>query len=721
MMKKLLYILICILLAACTDDVYMPSDHAAGHALRFEVTVIDQPETRGHVMDINDNAITKDFKKGDSFGMFIIDGNNQFVSTIDGKNARNIKLTTPDGKAWNLSSNIKEVVHKLGYRYVAYYPYSEAFNDCASTADIQALLTAPATDQSSQAAIDWMYTGPTSPQTNAVTTLEFKHRYAKIDIYHSFTQEHTGSWTSAYKFTRTVDQNNVEHYRYILDAESLQKLSINGTYTIGNYLTGIKEFSYNCNDIAIENGRHAIVYTYGVDERCAVDLGLPSGIKWSPINLGAETGTYMDDAAIASAENKLGRRLAWGELFEKDSYSYDTYINDPYQTGTTLLPSDIAGTVYDPVTQYWGGHWSLPSKDDLNEFIANTEIVNTETVYSTELGKDIKRITFRSKKNGNTITLLTNGYASNTSVVYDQYLYYMSSTRYDYRYFIGLTNNSEMKTYSFNRFSGAHIRPVLKELYIYPYAEKKDIVVANIDALAVDLGITKTVTEPNGEQVTYKLLWSPFNYGAEEQVELRTYNNKPIDENEFLRKCNESQGMRLAWGDLEERARFCTKDYAESAIMGKYNYNNTGTDLDKRDLEEDDDIVYLNWPEGWYIPTAKDLDLLCSNTNVTTKTINGKTWFELTGTNGNSILIPGTVYIDDGDNKVLWGTVAYLQSSTIGTSSSNFTDKCYGTNVSVLKRTIYALNLSGSTKKIVSTAGRPTGLMVRPVKYVRVE
>ena len=36
------------------------------------------------------------------------------------------------------------------------------------------------------------------------------------------------------------------------------------------------------------------------------------------------------------------------------------------------------------------------------------------------------------------------------------------------------------------------------------------------------------------------------------------------------------------------------------------------------------------------------------------------------------------------------------------------------------KRTIYALNISGTTAKLQSTAGRPTGLMVRPVKYVRV-
>ena len=84
---------------ACNDDIYVSSDFAVGHAMRFEVTVEDQPQTRGEVIDVNDNEVTRDFKKGDSFGLFIIDGNNEFVGQIDGISAKNIKLTTPDGKA----------------------------------------------------------------------------------------------------------------------------------------------------------------------------------------------------------------------------------------------------------------------------------------------------------------------------------------------------------------------------------------------------------------------------------------------------------------------------------------------------------------------------------------------------------------------------------------------------------------------------------------------
>ena len=706
-MKKLIYIIIGIILTACSDDIYTSSESSAeGHAMRFEVTVIDQPQTRGEVIDVKDNEITRDFKKGDSFGLFIIDGSGAFVTQIDGKNAKNLKLTTPDGKAWNLESDIKEVVHKLGYKYVAYYPYSADFDNCASTADIQSLLTAPVSDQSTQAATDWMYTDPTDPQTNAVTTLVFKHKYAKIDIYHSFTQDHQGKWTSMYKYTKTVDNNKVEHYRYILNSPSLQTLSINGTYTIGDKYTGIKEFSYNCPNIKLENGRHAIIYTYRMDERCAIDLGLPSGVKWSPINLGVESSncmadTYMSDSEIAAAINKLGKRLAWGELFEKDSYSIDTYIDDKW----SIMPEDITETVYDAAKQLWGGHWSMPSAADINELIAYTEEVSRETIHSDEIDRDINKITLRSKINGKEITFLTNGFMNGSSIVNPAYLYYMSASRTSYAgNYTSLYSPTETK--SIYRPYGCCIRPVLKELYIYPDDKKKDIIVRHIDTLAVDLGITKTVTE-NGEQVTYKVLWSPFNYGVESKVDLKTYNGAPINEDYYISLCTKNLGMRLAWGDTEEPASFHKPTYNNSAIGKKYPWVIANNDTDARNLNKEDDIVQLNWPSGWYIPTAKDFDELRKNTTITKETIDGHTWFRLTGKNGNSILIPGTNYIDNADNTEKWGSDTYLQSCTIGPSGSEPKQ--------------YALNINSDGKaSLASGAGRATGLMIRPVKYVRI-
>ena len=131
-------------------------------------------------------------------------------------------------------------------------------------------------------------------------------------------------------------------------------------------------------------------------------------------------------------------------------------------------------------------------------------------------------------------------------------------------------------------------------------------------------------------------------------------------------------------------------------------------DMDARNLNKEDDIVQLNWPSGWYIPTAKDFEELRKNTTITKETIDGNNWFRLTGKNGNSILIPAANYIDNADNTEKWGSDVYLQSCTIGPSGTEHKQ--------------YALNInSAGTASVPSTAGRATGLMIRPVKYVRVQ
>lgn len=304
--------------------------------------------------------------------------------------------------------------------------------------------------------------------------------------------------------------------------------------------------------------------------------------------------------------------------------------------------------------------------------------------------------------------MLTNGYISNANVSQESYLYYMSSTRPSVPYCTVLTSNPSLKTNNTYRYLGFNIRPVLKEKRSYD--EKKYVVVKSIDDYAVDLGITKTVTETiagQSKEVTYKVLWSPFNYGVEAKAEL-PYNNAPINEAAFISVCSTKPGMRLAWGDIEERANFSTPEYVGSAIAAKYpSTYDSSTGLDRRYLQKEDDIVQINWPAGWYIPTAKDFELLIANTTVTEEKINEKTWFRLTSTNGNSILIPGTGYIDDSDNVEKWATEAYLQSSTIGVYTS--------------KPTIHALRVAKSGASLANSAGRPTGLMVRPVKYVRVD
>ena len=207
---------------------------------------------------------------------------------------------------------------------------------------------------------------------------------------------------------------------------------------------------------------------------------------------------------------------------------------------------------------------------------------------------------------------------------------------------------------------------------------------------------------------TYKLLWSPFNYGVESKVNLQTYNGAPINEDYYISLCTKNLGMRLAWGDTEEPMSFSKTEYPNTPIGKKYPMTIANNDMDARNLNKEDDIVQLNWPSGWYIPTARDFELLIANVTITKETIDGHTWFRLTGKNGNSILIPGTNYIDNADNTEKWWSDTDLQSCTIGPSGTEHKQ--------------YALNINSEGKaSLKSGAGRATGLMTRPVKYVRVK
>ena len=62
-----------------------------------------------------------------------------------------------------------------------------------------------------------------------------------------------------------------------------------------------------------------------------------------------------------------------------------------------------------------------------------------------------------------------------------------------------------------------------------------------------------------------------------------------------------------------------------------YKKYNTAANKDDRNLLAEDDIVQVNWPKGWYIPTAKDLELLKDNTTKTNVTEGATTFVKLSG------------------------------------------------------------------------------------------
>ena len=152
--------------------------------------------------------------------------------------------------------------------------------------------------------------------------------------------------------------------------------------------------------------------TTGPENVQAVDLGLPSGIKWASCNIGAEK------------PEDYGNYYAWGEVSPKEDYSWATYkyangasdkltkyCNDASygdngftDNKTTLDPEDDAAHVN------WGGSWRMPTDAEWAELIANCT-----WTWTTQNGINGYRVT--SKTNSNSIFLPAAGYR------YDTYLY----------------------------------------------------------------------------------------------------------------------------------------------------------------------------------------------------------------------------------------------------------------------------------------------------------
>jgi len=103
-----------------------------------------------------------------------------------------------------------------------------------------------------------------------------------------------------------------------------------------------------------------------------IDLGLPSGTKWSCCNVGA------------NAPKEQGSYYAWGETENQDPYNggycWNTYKYGIPQALSKYCTEKIWGTVdnktilepNDDVAQIkWDGNWRMPTDKEMNELIKN--------------------------------------------------------------------------------------------------------------------------------------------------------------------------------------------------------------------------------------------------------------------------------------------------------------------------------------------------------------
>ena len=168
-----------------------------------------------------------------------------------------------------------------------------------------------------------------------------------------------------------------------------------------------------------------------------VDLGLPSGTKWSTCNVGA------------SQPHQYGNYYAWGETTTKSGY-----ISSRTE-GVSM--NDISGNAsYDAARANWGSTWRIPTKTEMEELINNCT-----WTWTTQSGVNGYRVT---GTNGNSIFLPAAGDCSGTSRNFvGEYGYYWSSTpdeSSDYRAYYLYFRSGSLDVGRGGRYLGHTVRPV---------------------------------------------------------------------------------------------------------------------------------------------------------------------------------------------------------------------------------------------------------------------
>ncbi|MCQ2313491.1 MAG: hypothetical protein MJZ84_08625, partial [Paludibacteraceae bacterium] len=182
----------------------------------------------------------------------------------------------------------------------------------------------------------------------------------------------------------------------------------------------------------------------------SVDLGLPSGLKWANMNVGA------------TAPEGYGDYFAWGETEPKDNYDWSTYF-DTNDGGSTFTKYNLDGgkTTLDPEDDAahvkWGGNWRMPTKAELEELQNNCTW--TWTTLNNISGYEVKG------PNNNTIFLPVSGYCFGSSLGSNAGSggYYWSSSLCESGSsdaYLLLFYPAYMFCYNSNRYYGYSVRPV---------------------------------------------------------------------------------------------------------------------------------------------------------------------------------------------------------------------------------------------------------------------
>lgn len=178
-----------------------------------------------------------------------------------------------------------------------------------------------------------------------------------------------------------------------------------------------------------------------------IDLGLPSGTKWTCCNIGAENPI------------EYGDYYSWGENITKNRYGIDDYFYYNSDEGTYDELGNIAGTTCDVATIKWGSEYTMPSYEQFYELLNNC--TKTWTTVNGVYGRLL------TASNGQKIFFPANGIYDGTNYVQNAGYagnYWSSEQVSDKSHAFALYLHSDRIyiTQNWDRYAGCSIRPVSK-------------------------------------------------------------------------------------------------------------------------------------------------------------------------------------------------------------------------------------------------------------------
>lgn len=409
----------------------------------------------------------------------------------------------------------------------------------------------------------------------------------------------------------TPHENNIQVFQTPLNG-----LKAGTTYQAQayvKYITG-DEFAGNVVEFTVSNGYNP---DSSVSVPEAIDLGLPSGLKWASFNLGAtkpeEYGNYYAWGETTPKESygwavyQFGTENSLTKYCDRSDYGYEGFIDGK----TTLDPDDDAAIVN------LGGKWRMPTFSELAELKDNCT-----WEWITLNGVNGSKVT---GPNGNSIFIPAAGFSFTGDVGF--YAYLWSSSLFerfpswahglsigDFSYLTGTWGDVRLDLSFEHRERGQSIRPVYDE---------------SEDNGMVDLGLS--------------VKWASCNLGA----------TRP-----------ELFGSYFAWGETEPK-----EDYSWDTYLWSYGSENTMTKYctdsrfgyngfvdGKTTLDPENDAAHVLLGGKWRMPTKEEQDELRQKCSGEWTSLHGVNGWRFTAPNGNSIFLPASGW---GDSGSYWSSSLY--------------------------------------------------------------